>query len=65
MKYLVLDGPVPYIKMQDGTFAYKHAHLHDVYRDGVSLGQSKSAAKGYAGAESQGIYKAIKRDPSI
>ncbi|MBY3044836.1 hypothetical protein [Rhizobium leguminosarum] len=65
VKYLLLDGTAPYIKMQDGTFAYKHAHLHDVYRDGVSLGQIKSAAKVYAGAESQGIYKAIKRDPSI
>ncbi|MDM9628464.1 hypothetical protein QTL95_21440 [Rhizobium sp. S152] len=65
VKYLVLDGPAPYIKMQDGTFTYKHAHLHDVYRDGVSLGQIKSAAKAYAGAESKGIYKAIKRDPSV
>ncbi len=65
VKYLVLDGPAPYIKMQDGTFTYKRAHLHDVYRDGLSLGQIKSAAKAYAGAESKGIYKAIKRDPTV
>lgn len=65
VKYLVVDGRDPYIKMQNGVFNYQHSHLQSEYKEGISLGQIKSAAGKYSTVESKGIYAVINRDPLV
>ncbi len=67
VKYLILDGPDPRIKMQNGSFAYTHKHLHlqDAYQGTATLEQIKRASERYSGDESKGIYKVINRDPLV
>ncbi|NZD54152.1 hypothetical protein [Rhizobium leguminosarum] len=65
VKYLVLDDRDPYIKMQNGSFDYKHPYLQGDYQVSVSLRQMKAAARTFSGVESMGVYAAIKDDPFV
>ncbi|TAY79715.1 hypothetical protein [Rhizobium ruizarguesonis] len=65
VKYLILDDRDPYIKMQNGSFDYKHPYLQGVYQEKTSLRQMKAAARSFSGVESTGVFAAIKDDPLV
>ncbi|MBA8835218.1 hypothetical protein ACCT15_34355 [Rhizobium ruizarguesonis] len=65
VKYLVMDGRDPYVRMKNGAFDYKDAHLQGSYQATASLEKIKRAASKFSGPESKGIYKVIDRDALV